>query len=155
MLSETYTGALNKSICSDSYNMLRVWLNLWQVHYPQQNTLSAPKKHAFHGCLKKPKLPVMTTGSINYLRLVYWRILASHSNSTSGKRQWGMILLVGPCWFFSPFYTVQEQTMLYQWKIRPLEPLRDCSICWFIQAPSLTGPAVTPYLSPGSTSLNG
>lgn len=45
------------------------------------------QKQAFHRGLTKPKLQVMNTGSINYLRLGYRWILPLHSDSTPEKRQ--------------------------------------------------------------------
>lgn len=60
---------------------------------PMTGTLSStkypfsPKNMYSMDVWKRAKSQVMSTGSINYVRLGYWRIVASHSDSTTGKRR--------------------------------------------------------------------
>lgn len=60
---------------------------------PMTGTLSStkypfsPKNMYSMDVWKRAKSQVRSTGSINYVRLGYWRIVASHSDSTTGKRR--------------------------------------------------------------------
>lgn len=134
---------------------------------PMTGTLSStkypfsPKNMYSMDVWKRAKSQVRSTGSINYVRLGYWRIVASHSDSTTGKRRQRKKCARPKkktrhyLQDHQSFCTIQDHTKLYQWIIRHLSPPRDCSVCWFIQAPTLAGSAVTLHLSPASASLKG
>lgn len=127
-------------------------LNQWRVHYHQQNTISL-----LNTCIswvsEKAKIAgykywlykLLEIGLLVYIRLTQWLKVRKVQDQKTRPYLHD----------HKSFPTVQDQTMLYQWNSRHLSPLRDCSICWFIQAPTLRGPAVTTNLSPVSASLNG